>query len=193
MGSVNLRFLASLTRPRAGALALLRRDRRGVVAIEFGVIALPFFALLVAIFEIGLVYVAQNELETAVELSARQLLTGQGQQNNLTQAQFLSSVCSNLPAFFTCSGVMADIQQSASFSSANTSAPSLTYNAQGQVTNTWSFSAGTAGSIVVVRVFYQFPVIPGPLSLSLANLSNGTRLLLATSVFQVEPYQPAGG
>ena len=53
--------------------------------------------------------------------------------------------------------------------------------------------AARPGSIVVLRVLYQFPVIPGPLSFNLANLSNGARLLMATSVFEVEPYNPSGG
>jgi Flp pilus assembly protein TadG len=163
-------------------------DKNGVAAIEFAFVALPFFAILIAIFEIGLVFLAANELETAVEKAGRQLLTGQAQQGGVTQSQFISSVCSNLPVFFTCSGVMVDLEAASAFASANTSAPSLTYNSSGQVTNTWNFDTGAAGSILVLRVFYQFPVLPAPLGLNLANLPNGTRLLMATSVFQVEPY-----
>jgi Flp pilus assembly protein TadG len=170
-----------------------RADERGVAAMEFGFVALPFFGILVAVFQIGLVFLAQNELETAVEKSARQLLTGQAQQGGVTQSQFTSTVCSNLPVLFACSGIMVDVQAGGSFSSANTSTPTLTYNSQGQVTNNWNFNIGAAGNVVVLRVFYQFPVIPGPLSFTLANLSNGTRLLMATSVFAVEPYSSSGG
>jgi Flp pilus assembly protein TadG len=170
-----------------------RADDRGVAAIEFGFVALPFFGILVAIFQIGLVFLAQAELETAVEKSARQLLTGQAQQGGVTQSQFTTAVCSYLPVFFTCSEIMVDVQTASNFSSANTSTPTLTYNSQGKVTNNWNFNIGSAGSIVVLRVFYQFPMIPGPLSFNLANLSNGTRLLMATSVFEVEPYSSSGG
>jgi Flp pilus assembly protein TadG len=176
----------------SGLVAFWRADTSGVAATEFAFIALPFFGILVAIFQIGLVFLAQNELETAVERSARELLTGQAQQGGVTQAQFASTICSYLPVFFTCSAVMFDAQVITGFSSANTAAPTLTYNAQGQVTNSWAFNTGSAGSIVVLRVFYQFPVIPGPLRFTMANLSNGSRLLLATSVFQVEPYAPSG-
>ena len=164
--------------------------------MEFGFIALPFFAILIAIFQSGLLFLAQNELETAVEKASRQLLTGQVQQNGTTQSQFITSVCANLPAFFPkclTGGLMVDVQVASAFSSANTSAPTLTYDKNGNVTNTWAFNAGTAGSIVVLRILYQFPVIPGPLSLNLANLSNGTHLMMATSVFQVEPFNSAGG
>ncbi len=94
-----------------------------MAAIEFAFVALPFFAILVAIFQIGLVYLAQNELETAVERAGRELLTGQAQQGGVTQSQFLSTVCSYLPVFFTCSGVMVDAEVATAFSSAVTSAP----------------------------------------------------------------------
>ena len=188
----SMKSKATAARPWRKLFAAWTADTRGVAAIEFGFVALPFFGILVAIFQIGLVYLAQNELETAAEKASRQLLTGQAQQGGVTQSQFVSTVCSYLPVFFTCSGVMVDAQVVTAFSSAVTSSPNLTYNAQGQVTNTWNFNTGTAGSIVVLRIFYQFPVVPGPLSFSLANLSNGTRLLLATSVFQVEPYSSSG-
>jgi Flp pilus assembly protein TadG len=163
-------------------------DSAGATAVEFAFVAPILIGLLIAIIEVGLVFLAQNELETAVERSARELLTGQVQQGTVSQAQFTSTVCSYLPGLFNCSNLMIDVNVASSFSSANTSDPSLTYNAQGQVTNTWNFNAGSSGSIVVLRVMYQFPVFPGPLNFSLANLSNGSFLMMATSVFQVEPY-----
>lgn len=164
----------------------------GGATIEFGFIALPFFAILVAIFQIGIIFLAENEMETAVEKAARQLLTGSAQQNNMTQSQFTTSVCSNLPVFFTCSSVMVDLQNISAFSSAVTTPPTLTYDAKGNVTNKWVFNSGAAGSILVLRVMYQFPVILGPLGLNLANLPNGTHLMMASSVLQVEPYTSTG-
>ncbi len=174
------------------AFSRYRADRRGAVAAEFALVALPFFAILFAVIQVGVVFLAQNELETAVEKSARQLLTGSSQQASVTQSQFIATVCSYLPALFSCSGVMVDLQAPSSFSAANTSKPSLTYNAQGQVTNSWSFNTGAAGSVLVLRVFYQFPVLPVTFGLNLANLPNGRHLLMATSVFQVEPYGSSG-
>jgi len=162
------------------------RDRRGVTAIEFAMIGLPFIALLVVMFEIGIVCFAQQELETAVEQSARIVLTGQ--TKNVSQAQFSNKVCGYLPALFTCSGIMIDLQSATNFASANTSTPTLTYDADGKVTNTWTYNTGTKGDVMVLRVLYQFPIWPGPLAFNLPNLANGKRLLIATAVFQNEPY-----
>ena len=65
--------------------------------------------------------------------------------------------------------------------------PNLTFNSQGQVTNTWQYSPGTTGQVVVVRVMYQWPVFGGPLGFNLSNLPNGNRLIMAAAAFQNEP------
>jgi Flp pilus assembly protein TadG len=162
--------------------------RRGVAAIEFGLVAAPLFALLIGILQIGVVFLAQQQLETAVEKSARTVLTGSVQKAGVTQAQFAAALCANLTVLFSCPQVMVDLRSAAAFSAANTSSPTFTYDADGNVSNTWSFETGSAGTVMVLRVMYQFPVVGGPLNVGLANLGNGKRLLMATAVFQVEPY-----
>jgi len=74
-----------------------------------------------------------------------------------------------------------------SFSAADTGIPTLTIDAQGNVTNNWKYNPGGPGQIVVVRVMYQWPVFLGPLGFSLATLANGNRLIMASSAFQNEP------
>jgi Flp pilus assembly protein TadG len=167
------------------------RKNDGAVAVEFALVAAPFFALIVAILDLALLFTGQAALETATEKAARLVLTGQAQGTTtgatpLTQAQFQSQLCTYLPTF-TCSGVMVDLQTVTSYSSANTSAPTLTYDSHGQVTNTWQYAAGGPGTIQVLRVMYQWPVFPGPLNLNFANLSNGYYLMMATAVFRNEP------
>jgi Flp pilus assembly protein TadG len=196
--SVMINVFSRIKRTCRKVSMLFARDESGIAAMEFGFIALPFFAILVAIFQIGIIFLAQNELETAVEKAGRQLLTGQVQKGGVTQAQFLTSICANLPVFFTCSsandgsGVMVDVSLASSFASASTTPPALTYDKNGNVSNSWSYNTGAAGSILVLRIFYQFPVFLGPLGLNLANLPGSKHLMVATSVFQVEPYSAVG-
>jgi Flp pilus assembly protein TadG len=182
-----------LASPR-GSLRLMAAARRlmgareGSTAVEFSLIALPFFVILIAIFQVAIVFLAQHELETAVEKTSRGLLTGQTQTANLTQAKFVNSVCANLPALFTCSKIMVDLQPAGAFSTANASAPTLTYDASGNVANAWQFNLGASGNVMVLKVMYQFPVLPGLMNFNLANLANGSRLLMASAVFQTEAY-----
>ncbi len=170
-----------------GIASKLLACRSGAVAIEFAMVCLPFVALIFAILQTGLLFLAQQELETAVEQSGRLVMTGQVQNQGLTQAQFATDVCQQIYAFFNCSNLMIDMQTYTSFSSANTGEPTLTFNAKGQVTNVWSYTPGQAGDIVVLRVMYQWPVFARLLSFNLSNLSNGNHLMMATAVFKNEP------
>lgn len=159
----------------------------GATAVEFSFVALPMLALLIAILQIGVIFLAQNELETAVEKSSRLLFTGQAQTSNLSQSQFHADVCGYLSALFNCSGVMVDLQSVAAFANANTSAPTL--NADGTLSNVWAYVPGTQNSTLVLRIFYQFPIVSGPLGFILANPQTpGKRLLISTAVFQVQNY-----
>ena len=156
--------------------------------------AAPFLALLVAMFETALVFFAGRVLDEVTEEASRYILTGQAQQSNMTQSQFLNYVCTGsntaalVSALFNCNNLMVNVQNYSDFTSANTASPTLTFNANGTVSNTWNYSPGTPGSIVVVQVMYQWPIILGPLNFNLSNLSNGSRLLVSTAVFKTEPY-----
>jgi Flp pilus assembly protein TadG len=168
-------------------LGAFLKDESGANAVEFAIIAAPFLALSVGIIQTFLVFFGQQLLESVVQQSGRLIMTGQVQAASMTQSQFANTVCSEVVIIFNCNNLMIDVESYSSFSVANTSLPVLTFNAQGQVTNTWNYSPGNQGDVVVVRLMYQWPVFVGPLGFTLANLSNGNRLLLATAAFQNEP------
>lgn len=163
-------------------------DRRGATAVEFSLIGAPFIALLVALIQTFLVFFAQQLLESVVTQSARSILTGQAQAQSLTQSQFAQLVCSNVAILFNCSNLMIDVQVAGAWTGANAGAPSLTFDGSGNVTNSWQFNPGNQGDIVVVRVMYQWPVLMGPLGFNLANLSNGNRLIMASTAFKNEAF-----
>jgi Flp pilus assembly protein TadG len=164
----------------------------GAAALEFAIVAAPFIALLVAGLQTALAFFAGQVLESAVADSSRAILTGSAQNGNLDQNAFAQLVCSKVQALFSCPNIMVDVQTASSFSAASTAMPSLTYNAQGNVSNSWSYNPGNPGDIVVVRVMYLWPTFLGPLGFSLSNQTNGSLLLMATAVFKNEPYIPTG-
>lgn len=167
----------------------LARDTSGATIVEFAFVAGPLMALLIATLQVSLVFFAQQNLETTTEKATRQLLTGQAQGAGMTQSQFQSAVCSKLAAFMKCANVLVDVQNVADFTSANTSSPTLTYDSNGNVSNSWTYKPGGAGQITVVRIMYVWDVSKGPLGFDLSTLSTGKRLLIATAVFKTEPYQ----
>jgi Flp pilus assembly protein TadG len=165
-------------------------DRKGATAVEFALIAPAFIALLVALIQTFLVFFAQQLLEQVVNQSSRAILTGQAQAQSMTQAQFATAVCNNVVILFNCNGLMIDVQVANSWGSTNTGMPTLTYDANGKVTNTWQFNPGNQGDIVVVRVMYLWPVFLGPLGFNLSNQSNNTsnRLIMSSTAFMNEAF-----
>lgn len=162
--------------------------KKGAAAVEFALVAAPFFALLVALFETAMVFFAQRVLDETADQVSRYILTGQAQTSGMTQAQFATYVCQNTLGLFNCNNFMINVENYSSFASANTATPTLTFNSQGAVTNQWSWSPGSQGNIVILQIMYQWPIILGPLGFNLSNLSNGNRLLVSTIAFKNEPY-----
>lgn len=163
--------------------------RRGATAVEFALIAPAFIATLLAIFQVTLFLFAQQVLQNAAVETARQFMTGQAQSNSPTESQLVTNtICPLVQAVFTCSSLMVNVQAYTDFSSANASPPTLTYNGQGQVTNSWSYDPGTPGEVMVVQIIYQWPILSGPFGYVFSNLGNGTTEMMGVSAFRVEPY-----
>jgi Flp pilus assembly protein TadG len=162
-----------------------RRNRRGSAAVEFALVAPVFFALLFAIIETALVFFAGQVLETINQNSARMILTGQAQTASYTQSQFATYVCGQVPALFTCSNIYIDVQSYNSFQN-------VTINSQidggGNFVNNMQYNPGGPCSIVVVRLFYQWPLFVTGLGYNISNLAGNKRLLSATAAFRNEPY-----
>ncbi len=170
------------------SIARLARNQDGAAAVEFALVMAPLIAIILASLQVAIIFSYDQALQSVGEKSARQLMTGSAQNANLSQSQFQTTVCGYASAVFNCSNIMIDVQSASSFSGINTSALTPTYNSSGAPTNSWSYSPGNPGDIVIMRLMYNWPVIGGPLVPGLANQSNGSRLLVATSVFKNEPY-----
>ena len=166
-----------------GPRALLRRQD-GNAAVEFALVAAPFFALLIAILETALVFFAQQVLQTATTEASRLIMTGQAQSGALTASQFKQDICNDAGTLFTCSGIYVNVQTFSSFSSVTPLNPL----SNGNFDTSMNYSIGTQGDIEIVQVFYQWPVLTGPLNFSISNMNGNSRLLMATAVFRNEPY-----
>ena len=68
---------------------------RGTAGIEFGIVALPFFALMFAIIEVSLIYFGNVTLENGMNEAARLVRTGQLQASGGTIDDFKDAICEN--------------------------------------------------------------------------------------------------
>jgi Flp pilus assembly protein TadG len=172
--------------PGGRAARALRRDQRGSAAVEFGLVVTPFLALLFAIIESAVVFFAGQVLETAAQDSARMIMTGQAQAANFTAAQFKANVCSRIFGLFDCAnGVYIDVKSYPAFANVNIQSP---VDANKNFVNNFTYQPGGPGDIVVVRLFYQYPVYVALMGYNLADISGGYRLISATAAFRNEPF-----
>lgn len=181
-------YVRALRRTLAKARLLRRfgRAEDGATAVEFAVVATPFLALLFAIVETALVFLAQQTLETATADSARLIMTGQAQKAKFDGVKFKQDVCARIVALFDCeNGVMIDVRTAENFSAANTGKP---LDNDRNLVNNFTFDAGSESKIVIVRVMYQWPLIIPTFGYNLADMGNGKRLLMATAAFRNEPF-----
>lgn len=162
------------------------RQNRGAAAIEFALVVIPFVAMLFAIIETAIVFFATQVLETAVADSARLILTGQAQSGGFNQASFKNAVCARISGLFNCStGIYVDVRTFSDFQSVSMTSP---IDSSGNMVNNFVYQPGTAGQIVVVRLFYQWPIYMQIWNPSLTNMSGNKRLLVATAAFRNEPF-----
>ena len=166
-------------------LRRFRRSRRGSAAVEFALVAPVFFALLFAIIETAIVFLASQVLETITSDSARLIMTGQAQTAAMDQATFKNVVCAHIPALFTCGNIYVDVQSYPTFANVTLSSP---IDAGGNCSPPNNYSPGGPGDIVVVRLFYKWPLFVTGLGYNISNCTGSKRLLTSTAAFKNEPY-----
>src|SRR5665213_3506573 len=107
-------LLSLLIRSRLKATLVRRfaRDQRGVTVVEVALLAIPFFALIGAILETAVVFLASQILDGAVQDSGRLIRTGQAQSNSPTPysaTDFQNAICSRLFNLFDCTKLQVSV------------------------------------------------------------------------------------
>ncbi|HEY8337871.1 MAG TPA: TadE/TadG family type IV pilus assembly protein [Tardiphaga sp.] len=171
----------------AASLRRFRRNRRGSAAVEFALVAPMFFALIFAIIETSLVFFAGQILETGTQDSGRLLFTSQVQASGMSATDFKTDLCNRVSVMFTCANIYVDVKSYAAGTAITISDP---IDSAGNFVNNFTYAPPANGSdaTVVVRAFYQWPLIVTGLGYNIANIGRGTsnskRLLAATAAFR---------
>jgi Flp pilus assembly protein TadG len=153
----------------------------GVAAVEFALIALPFFWLILIVFETAAVIFTDIALQNGVTETARLIRTGQVQMQNIGSGQFKTRLCANVASYIDCSKIRVDITKSATLP---IPAPDMMTVDQSVP---HSFQPGGPSEWVMVQVRYDWKlVVPGISKLS--NMSGGVRRITAGVMFRNEPY-----
>jgi Flp pilus assembly protein TadG len=169
-------------------------DKRGIAAVEFALIAIPFFFLIFGLLEVALLFIMTTVMEHAVNEASREIRTGRFQavHGAKTAAEmetaFRDLVCPELFGLLSCGStkMKIDIKEFNSFGVATNTNPIK----PDQTLDTAGFGvvSGAPDRIMVVRVFYEWDLITPVLSKPLENLAGGKHLLSAVAVFKNEPF-----
>ena len=166
----------------------------GSAAVEFALVTPIYLLLTFSISEIGMASFADLVLQNAVQASGRLIRTGQAQAQGMSQSQFRANVCARISFIMNCDAgnLLMDIRSFTNFGGANLPAP---IDQGGNVNpNLNAYQIGSSSlvngqnPIVVVRVFYKWPLHSPGFSEVFSNAGNDIRLISSSVAFRNEPY-----
>jgi Flp pilus assembly protein TadG len=173
-----------------------KSSEKGATAIEFAMVAFPFFALMGVIIETGAMMFTEYGLQAAVQEAARTARTGQAQGASKSAADFKTLICKNAAIGASCtSGLVVYANSYASWSQLAANMPSfLSIGVKDDGTAgaaAYKLGAPTCPSSLVATYDWTFIM---PLMNYLGNIKGNTaRRLVGFAMFQTEPYPSAGG
>ena len=164
------------------------RDDQGVTAIEFAMVGLPFFMLVLGILEFGLAFFVNRIVDNAVLEASRLVRTGQGQAFSVNT--FRDKLCQSMPVLPCNAGkVQVKVEKIKSFGTAGTNFDKLPpmLDKDGKPTGDQYDPNIGRSEIVVVRVIYRWPMFSSFLNFG-AGDGSGERKLYSTHIFRTEPW-----
>lgn len=169
-------------------------NRRGVTAVEFGLISVPFFILLGALIEGAMFMVAQISFDNALDRAARAVFTGTFQQNSNTSnpaTRLIQEMCRGA-TLFNCSTDKIKIEVTAAASS-DTPMTCSPYDTATQSIATGfgkKFECPNGDDIVTICAVAAIPRYFPTSKLMLPSLPNNEQMIRSMVVFRAEPYAP---
>lgn len=193
---------AKQTPPRRArrVLSRFRGSRDGTAAIEFALLAFPFFLLIFATIEAFIAFAGEQLLENAVDTMGRQVRTGQ--IKNLSEAEFRALFCAEISLMITCAAeedpndqkLYLDVREFASFSDIPNYIPKVDSEQFSDLDpSSFDYNPGGPKSINIVRAYYRWEVMTDlvrPFITTIRKQGEMPRdyLMVATAAFRNENY-----
>ena len=176
----------TLFRKRSRGVPAPRRE--GAAAIEFAFVATPFFLMIFAVLELGLVFLIDSSLETAVNQASRLVRTGQAETQAATADRFKAALCSRMTVFEgDCNNrVAVDVRIMPRFSDGIPESPIK----EGVLNeDELDYDTGEPGDLMLVRVWYSQPLVTPLMSQAVSKMKSGDIVISVATAFRNEPYR----
>lgn len=168
-----------------GLVRRFLKAQEGAAALEFSLIAAPFFMLLFGIIEVAMIIFASLILENGVVEATRTLRTGEFQETGGGADEFKGVVCDSMVAMIKCDeDFYMDVKVLSDFGSTDFSDPEAT-DTFGEG---FGFDNPDAGDIVLVRVYYMKKIYTPMLGRFFANAEDNKRVVAWSAAFEIEPF-----
>lgn len=170
------------------SLKRIAKDKGGATAVEFGLVAAPFFWILMGMAELGAMSLVQSNLDNAIAEVGRRIRTGEVQTTGISATQLKDALCEEVTAVMAlnCGAYLRlDVDQFDSFADVG-NAPPVSGGAfdEGQI----GFEPGVASEVILVRAYYQWDIFTPMFDNIFANMGGGTRLVVSSMLFRNEPF-----
>jgi Flp pilus assembly protein TadG len=192
-GKISTGSCASSDAKRYGMHLFAKRfgaDKRGATAVEFGLLATPFFFMLMMIVEMSMVFWTRQVLQEATNQAARTVLTGESRtlytgSAAAQTAAFRDAVCARMNIATDCpTRLFIDVQPSSAFPA---NADSMVTSGTIDVTR-YQMRPVAPSEIVVVRTAFKVPVITSGFFSAMSRLTTNENVLESVVAFRAEPF-----
>jgi Flp pilus assembly protein TadG len=196
-------------KPRIRLWRRLARSSDGAAAIEFAILAVPYFLIVFAIIETFVAFAAEQLVTNAVNTLGRQLRTGQITYNlnraatDMDVTKFRRAFCNEVNILIQCSEseiatpskLYIDARTFANFGAIPKTIPRVSTATYADIDPTsFKFTPGGPSTINMLRAYYRWQVITDLVRPYITTIrpSNGSLpsdfLIVATTAFQNENY-----
>ncbi|MBU2484923.1 MAG: pilus assembly protein [Alphaproteobacteria bacterium] len=180
--------------------ARFRKSSDGTAAIEFALLAFPFFLLIFATIEAFIAFAGEQLLENAVDTMARQVRTGQ--IKNLSEEEFRTKFCAEISLMIQCAAeenpddqkLYLDVREFASFAAIPNYIPKVSGDQFSDLDpSSFDYKPGGPKSINIVRAYYRWEVMTDLVRPFITNIRKDGEmprdyLMVATAAFRNENY-----
>lgn len=163
----------------------LSKDRKGSAAIEFAILALPFFVVIFAIAEIAVMYFVDSGLDAALHKAVRSVRVGVAKSGNWDSKKFKDVVCGELSLSFNCE---TKLKVRATVVTNMASIPKINPITGGSLAVSEDFNLGGSGSYVLIQAYLPWDPTFKLYTIASSRMSDGSYLLGAAELIKNEPF-----
>lgn len=177
---------------------LLRRwktECSGSTAVEFAVLAVPFFLFILGLIGCAFYFFVTSSIEKGMDQTSRLIRTGEAVTRKMTVNDFKDDICKGAGPWIDCEKLQIFVRSyPVGWTGLNTTKPQqcvedgviVTNPAPG--TDLIAIYSGTASDVVVVTACYKWNFTAKLPLFNLGNMADGSTMLQTATAFRSEPY-----